>query len=117
MSPWKIIFLLVVLNTPHDDQHDDCRHNRVHLNGHPHHDHVCHPVFDMDHLKYIKMNEISGILGHHVDPGAPLSSIDLAKLLMNDSSTKVRNLEESIKEKKHTPKMRSQKTSQVLHKL
>ena len=98
MSPWSFVFILLVLGIQYDDQHLDGMHIGVHLNVHPHHDHVCHPVFDMDHLKCIKMNDISGVLGRHVDPRAPLSNIDLAKLLMNDTCTKVRDLEESFKE-------------------
>ena len=100
MNLGKIVLLLLVLNIQHDDddQQFDHRHIAVHLNGHALYYHTSYQVFVEENLICTKMKNISDVLGRHIDPGAPLSNVDLAKLLMNDSTTKVRNLEESIKE-------------------
>ena len=100
MNLGKIVLLFLVLNIQHDgdDQQLDHRHIAVHLNGHALYYHTSYQVFVEENLICTKMKNISDVLGRHIDPGAPLSNVDLAKLLMNDSTTKVRNLEESIKE-------------------
>ena len=53
--------------------------------------------FDLENPKLLDM--FSEILGRDVDPKEPLNSIDLAKLIMNDSSNKVKNLKENLEEK------------------
>ena len=84
MLPW-INFLLLLYS--------------VHLHGIVDHSHVPHFMIGIEHLKESKMsNIVSDILGRHIDPGEALNSTDLVRLLMNDSTTKVRELEEHIKE-------------------
>ena len=90
-----IVYLYHQLNS---QQHHDISfyHSPVY-----HHDldqSICVPLLELDHV-YLKMQSmISEILGHDVDPKAPLSNSDLAQLLMNDSSNKVRELRDNIKE-------------------
>ena len=80
MSPWRFIFLAVVLDILLDDQHFDHKHRGVHLHDCVHHDHAFHPVCDRENLKHFIMTNISEILGRHIDPGEPLSNKDLAIL-------------------------------------
>ena len=93
-----ILILTIYLYKQLDKQHHGIP---VHLTPVYHYDldqSVCGPLLVFDHV-YLKMpSSISEILGHEVDPKAPLSNIDLAQLLMNDSSTKVRELRDNIKE-------------------
>ena len=99
MIPWKILFLFVVLDIRHDDILIDCRQLCVHLHDLSYLDHVLHPALGSEYLKLIKMsNTVSSILGRQVDPGETLSNKDLLQLLLNDSTSKVRDLEINIKE-------------------
>ena len=88
------VFLLVSLHEL------DCHHQHAIL-GYRTFDHTLDPakaVLDLFSVS-LKMTDIfSEALGHNVDPKAPLSNIDLAKLLMNDSTTKVKELRDNLKE-------------------
>ena len=72
----------------------------VHLNHGNHHDSVqaeYSPSYIHIHV-HLKMPDMFlEALGHNVDPKAPLNNTDLAKLLLNDSSTKVREIREDLK--------------------
>ena len=95
MILWLFLFLLVP--PAPDPSHDDQQLNLEHLlTVHKHPLPQSDPVFN---LKFINMSKmISDSPSRSIDPKAPPSSIDLAKLLMNDSTDKVRDLEIHIKE-------------------
>ena len=96
------LFLLVPLVIQLGDQY-------LHLV--PRHDFV-HPVLGLDYLKLPKM--FSEILGRDVDPKDPLSNIDLAKFLMHDSTSKVRELKESIDERLRLDRINNNKIVEVI---
>ena len=96
MNLWISLFLLVPL-VQLDDQ-------LLHLV--PRHV-VVHPA-----LPYLRMSTMfSEILGKDIDPKEPLSSLDLAKFLMHDSSTKVEELKKSIDERLLLDRDHNRKTS------
>ena len=96
------LFLLVPLVVQLGDQY-------IHLV--PRHDHV-HPVLDLDYLELTTM--FSEILGRDVDPKEPLSNVDLAKFLMYDSSSKVKELKESIDERLHLDRVNNNKIVEAI---
>ena len=90
------LFIFLLLLVPPDLQHGVQQVDPVH---HPsdHHHYLVHPGIELCtslDLKYWKLVDMfSEILGHDVDPKEPLNNIDMAKLLMNDSSNKVKDLQ------------------------
>ena len=95
MILWLFFFLLVPPDPQQDDNHPD--HVPVLSVHHPSLVHAGIGIQAILDLKLFKMsNMLSDILGYNIDPKAPLNNRDLAKLLMNDSTTKVRDLEVSI---------------------
>ena len=95
------LFIFFLLLIPPDLQHGDQQVDPVHHPG-SHHHYLVYPeielYFCLD-LKYQQLLDMfSEILGHDVDPKAPLNTIDMAKLLMNDSSNKVKDLQQNVRE-------------------
>ena len=108
-----LILIIYLYNHLDSQQHHGIPVHLTPVYLHDLHQPVCCPLLVLDHV-YLKMpSMISEILGHNVDPKAPLSNIDLAKLLMNDSTTKVRELRDDIKEVIDSDRDHNKKVVQV----
>ena len=69
----------------------------LHGHGLPHYDHLEH-ILRKHQTRQLKMsNQFSHSPGRHVDPGDTLSSADIVKFLLKDTSTKIADLWKDIK--------------------
>ena len=87
MSPWKIYFLLVFLNIQYDDsvvyQYEPPDQDQYL-------DHGVHGPKPVNNRQQLKMADIQPNQGSTIDPKAPLSSADLARLLMQYCSDRLK---------------------------